>query len=63
MVAFEAIHSMKRKSRGRYGDIAMKIDISKAYDRVDWSYLDVVLLRLRFFVISGAGGFVCVFEL
>lgn len=35
LIAFEAIHSMKRKNRGRYGEFALKIDISKAYDRVD----------------------------
>lgn len=39
LVAFEVIHHMKNKSRGTEGEIALKLDISKAYDRVDWSYL------------------------
>ncbi|XP_057809148.1 uncharacterized protein LOC131023623 [Salvia miltiorrhiza] len=48
LIAFEAIHTMKRKTRGKYGSFAFKIDISKAYDRVNWSYLDAVLRRLGF---------------
>ncbi|XP_057796787.1 uncharacterized protein LOC131012797 [Salvia miltiorrhiza] len=48
LIAFEAIHSMKRKTRGKNGYLALKIDISKAYDRVDWNYLDAVLQRLGF---------------
>ena len=35
LVAFESLHYMKRKSNSRKGDVAMKIDISKAYDRID----------------------------
>lgn len=35
MVAFETIHMMKNKRRGRHGDVAFKIDINKAYDRPD----------------------------
>lgn len=33
LIAFEAIHSMKRKTKGKFGEMALKIDISKAYDR------------------------------
>lgn len=35
VIAFEIIHYMKRKVRGKKGEVALKIDISKAYDRVD----------------------------
>ncbi|RVW81652.1 Transposon TX1 uncharacterized 149 kDa protein [Vitis vinifera] len=34
VVAFELIHYMKRKTHGKVGDVALKIDISKAYDRI-----------------------------
>lgn len=38
-MAFEQLHSMKHKNRGLEGDVALKLDISKAYDRVDWLFL------------------------
>ena len=37
VVAFEIIHHMRRKTGGQVGEIALKLDISKAYDRVDWN--------------------------
>lgn len=39
LVAFELLHFMKRKNYGSNGEIALKLDVSKAYDRVNWSYL------------------------
>lgn len=30
------------------GEIALKIDISKVFDKVDWRYLHVILLKLGF---------------
>lgn len=48
LIAFEAIHSMKRKNRGRYGEFALKVDISKAYDKVNWQYLLVILHIMGF---------------
>lgn len=39
LVAFEVSHYMKRRKTGNEGEVALKLDISKAYDRVDWLYL------------------------
>lgn len=38
MVAIEVVHHMKTKTRGNICDIALKLDISKAYDRIDWLF-------------------------
>lgn len=38
LVAFKIIHHMNRKRGGKEGEVALKLDISKAYDRVDWTY-------------------------
>lgn len=36
LIAFEVIHHMKMKKRGTDCEVALKLDISKAYDRVSW---------------------------
>ncbi|XP_074363628.1 uncharacterized protein LOC141704240 [Apium graveolens] len=39
LIAFEMMHFMKRKKGSQDGEVALKLDISKAYDRVNWHYL------------------------
>jgi hypothetical protein len=44
-VAQEGLHSMKkRKLKG----VVVKIDLSKAYDRVNWLYIQMLLIHLGF---------------
>ena len=33
-VAYEMMHHISQKKNGRVGDLALKLDMSKAYDRV-----------------------------
>ena len=47
LVAYECIHSMRRK-RGKQGWCAVKIDMIKAYDRVEWEYLEGIMRQLGF---------------
>ena len=35
LVAFELLHHMKRKKLGKTGHMALKLDMSKAYDRLE----------------------------
>jgi hypothetical protein len=48
LIAIEVIHALKRKTRGRKGELALKIDISKACDKVDWGFMRGMLERLGF---------------
>ncbi|XP_058774459.1 uncharacterized protein LOC131648725 [Vicia villosa] len=48
MIATEIIHTLKRRTKGNKAHLALKIDISKAYDRVDWGFLKGVLNRMGF---------------
>jgi len=47
LVAYECTHYLKRK-KGKLGACAVKLDMVKAYDRVDWNYLQVMMLKLGF---------------
>jgi uncharacterized protein (DUF1330 family) len=48
VVAFESVHAVKRRNKGKNFSCAVKIDMMKAYDRVEWHYLEVILLKLGF---------------
>jgi len=48
MVASEILHHMKCKNNGKVGEVALKIDISKAFDRVDWSFVKRMMISLGF---------------
>ena len=47
IVALEVIHSM-RSMKGKKGYMTIKIDLEKAYDRVNWNFLLGCLYQLRF---------------
>jgi hypothetical protein len=38
LVAYKALHTMATRMKGKKGYMAIKVDISKAYDRVEWSF-------------------------
>jgi len=47
LIAYERMHSIRRQ-RAKTPFFALKIDMMKAYDRVEWSYLQGVLQKLGF---------------
>ncbi|XP_025647216.1 uncharacterized protein [Arachis hypogaea] len=47
IIAQEIMHFM-RNIKSRKGTIAFKIDLEKAYDRVDWRFLEATLVRCEF---------------
>ena len=49
LTAYELLHSMRNRQRGKEGSMAVKLDMSKAYDRVEWRYLEEVMNKLGFY--------------
>ena len=47
LVAFESLHSMQ-KHKEKDDFMAIKLDTSKVYDRVEWPYLKVVMAKFGF---------------
>lgn len=48
MFAFEVNHYMKRKKQGKHGVAGLKIDISKACDRLKWSFIENMMKKFGF---------------
>jgi hypothetical protein len=48
LVAYETLHTMHARMWGRVGYMALKLDMSKAYDRVEWGFLEAVMQRMGF---------------
>ena len=48
MVAFETLHYMRNHSSGETGYMALKLDMSKAYDRVEWAYMEKLMKKMGF---------------
>ena len=47
-VAFETLHCMKKDKIGETGFMAVKLNMSKAYDRVKWGYLENLMRKMNF---------------
>lgn len=46
MVASEIAHYMHKKNSGWDGVMALKLDINKAYDRIEWGFLDQIMRKM-----------------
>ena len=43
LVAFETMNHIRHKRTGKVGDMALKLDMSKAFDRVEWGCLEKIM--------------------
>ena len=48
LLAYELSHYMQNKKKGTDCYAALKLDMSKAYDRVEWEFLRLMLCKLGF---------------
>ena len=48
LAAHEVMNHINRKRKGKWGEMALKLDMSKAYDRVEWECLQKIMLKLGF---------------
>ena len=48
LMAFETLHYMKNHQNGNTGFMALKLDMNKAYDRVEWSFVKGLLEKWVF---------------
>ncbi|KAL8146376.1 hypothetical protein AgCh_004207 [Apium graveolens] len=48
MVSYEIMHYLKKKKIGKDGYMALKLDMSKAYDRVEWEFLKAIMRKMGF---------------
>ena len=46
LIAFEKLHCMKNYSSGSSGYMALKLDISKAYNRMEWIFLEQLMRKM-----------------
>jgi hypothetical protein len=48
LAAYETLHMMNSGMKGKKSYMAVKLDMSKAYDRVEWGFLEAVMGRMGF---------------
>lgn len=48
LIAYECLHHLRYMKEGKRCYAAMKLDMSKAYDRVEWIFIEKMLLKIGF---------------
>ncbi|KAL5565295.1 hypothetical protein UlMin_028459 [Ulmus minor] len=48
IAGFEGIHLMKHGRLGNGKKMALKLDMSKAFDQVEWNFLEAVMIKMGF---------------
>lgn len=48
IAAYECLHFMKKNKAKKNQHCALKLDMMKAYDRVEWDYLKANMIKLGF---------------
>ena len=48
LVTYETLHTMHARKKGKKGTLALKLDVSKTYDRVEWQFLQGIMEKIGF---------------
>jgi ribonuclease HI len=48
LAAYETLHTMQTRLWSKVGFMGIKLDMSKAYDRVEWDFLEAVMVKMGF---------------
>ena len=48
LVGFETMHHLNQKRIGKTGEMALKLDMSKAFDKVEWGCLRDIMQKMGF---------------
>jgi hypothetical protein len=48
LVAYECFHAIKKRTQGKIGFCVVKLDMHKAYDRVEWGFMEKILIKMGF---------------
>ncbi|KAK2635598.1 hypothetical protein Ddye_030390 [Dipteronia dyeriana] len=48
LIGFECLHAIRNR-KWKMGSFAIKLDMMKAYDRVEWTFLDTMMRKLGFY--------------
>lgn len=48
LVAFESLLNLQKYNSSKDGFMAIKLDMSKPYNKVEWSLLEAIMRKMRF---------------
>ena len=48
LISNEILHYLHRKTQGRVDYAAWKVDMEKAYDRMEWAFLEKTMYKMGF---------------
>lgn len=48
LVAFETMHHISQNMNGKEGEVALKLNMSKVYDRVEWGCVEKIMQKMVF---------------